>query len=171
MKKVLVIGSGGAGKSTFSRRLGALTGIKVFHLDKLYWQPNWTEPSKEEWRETVEKLLVKDEWILDGNFGGTADLRIEKCDTVILLDLPRMVCIYRVLKRRLKYRNTNRPDMTEGCDEKIDFEFLKWIWDYPKINKPRVEERMEKFASEKTIICLKSQTEVKSFFINLPKMK
>ena len=165
-KKILVIGSGGAGKSTFSRRLSELTGIEVFHLDQLYWKPNWAEPSKEEWRKTLENLLKKDEWIMDGNFGGTMDLRLSACDTAIFLDLPRTVCLYRVLKRRLKYRNTNRPDMTEGCDEKIDFEFLKWIWDYPKTKKPAVEEKLQKFENEKTIIRLKSQREVDDFFIN-----
>ncbi len=163
MKKVLVIGSGGAGKSTFSRRLGALTGIKVFHLDKLYWQPNWTESPKAEWQKTLENLLVKDKWIMDGNFGGTIEIRLTACDTVILLDLPRTVCFYRVLKRRIKYRNTNRPDMTEGCNEKVDFEFLKWIWDYPKTKKPQIEEKLQKFKNEKTIIRLKSQKEIEEF--------
>ncbi|MCY7348255.1 MAG: DNA topology modulation protein [Pyrinomonadaceae bacterium] len=160
------MGSGGAGKSTFSRRLGEITGIEVFHLDKLYWRAGWIEPPKDEWRQTVEGYLKKESWIMDGNFGGTMDLRLAACDTAILLDLPRSVCLYRVLKRRLKYRNTNRPDMSEGCHEKIDYEFLKWIWDYPKTKKPRVEEKLKRFENEKTIIHLKSQREVEDFFAN-----
>lgn len=166
MKKVIVIGSGGAGKSTFSRRLGELTGIEVFHLDKLYWRAGWIEPPKDEWRQTVEDYLKKESWIMDGNFGGTMDLRLAACDTAILLDLPRSVCLYRVLKRRLKYRNTNRPDMSEGCHEQIDYEFLKWIWDYPKTKKLRVEEKLKRFENEKAIIRLKSQREVEEFFVN-----
>ncbi len=166
MKRVLVIGSGGAGKSTFSRRLSELTGIEVIHLDKLHWRVGWIEPPKDEWRNTVEDNLKKESWIMDGNFGGTIDLRLAACDTAILLDLPRTICLYRVLKRRLKYRGTNRPDMSEGCHEKIDYKFLKWIWDYPKKNYPRVEEKLLRFENEKTIVRLKSQREVEDFFVN-----
>ncbi len=167
MKKILVIGSGGAGKSTFSRRLGELTGIEVFHLDKLHWKPNWVEPPKDEWQRIIENLIEKDEWILDGNFGGTIERRLEKCDTAILLDLPRTVCLYRVLKRRLKFHGTNRPDMTVGCNEKIDLEFLGWIWNYPKMNKPRIEEKLKRIESKKMVIRLRSQKEVEKFFVKL----
>ena len=103
---------------------------------------------------------------MDGNFGGTMDLRLAACDTAILLDLPRLVCLYRVLKRRLKYHRTNRPDMTRGCYEKIDYEFLKWIWDYPKKNKPKVEEKLKRFEYEKKIIRLKSNRDVENFLMN-----
>jgi adenylate kinase family enzyme len=171
MKRILVIGSGGAGKSTFSRRLGEITGIEVFHLDKLYWKPNWTETPKAEWCKTLENLLEREAWIMDGNFGGTMNLRLAACDAAIFLDLPRTVCLCRVLKRRLTYRGTNRPDMTEGCHEKVDFEFLKWIWDYPKTKKPHVEEKLQRFENEKTIIRMKSKRQVESFFINLQKIK
>lgn len=165
MKRILVIGSGGAGKSTFSRCLSELTGIEVFHLDKLYWKPNWNEPSKAEWQKTLENLLEKEMWIMDGNFGGTLALRLAACDMAIFLDLPRTVCLQRVVKRRLTYRGTNRPDMSEGCHEKIDFKFLKWIWDYPKKNRPAIEEKLQKFENEKTIIRLKSQREVEDFLM------
>ena len=99
MKKVLVIGSSGAGKSTFSRRLSDLTGIEIIHLDKLHWKPNWTEPSKEEWKTTLEKAMCGETWIMDGNYSNTLDIRIPACDTVIFLETPPAVCVYRVLKR------------------------------------------------------------------------
>jgi adenylate kinase family enzyme len=167
MKKILVIGSGGAGKSIFSRRLGEKTGIEVIHLDKLYWCAGWLEPPKDEWRRTVETAVNGDEWIMDGNFGGTMEMRLAACDTAIFLEMPRTVCLYRILKRWLTYRNTNRPDMTEGCNEKIDFEFLKWIWEYPKKNRPAVEEKLKRFENDKTIIRLKSNAEVEDFFTKL----
>src|SRR5437870_13094901 len=131
MKRILVIGSGGAGKSYLARCLGENLGIDVIHLDRLYWQPNWTEPSKEDWRATVEKILGAEEWIIDGNFGGTMEMRIAAADTVIFLDLPRIVCIWRLLKRWMTYRKSSRPDMAMGCDEKIDLDLLKWVWRYP----------------------------------------
>jgi adenylate kinase family enzyme len=166
MKRILIIGSGGAGKSTFARILGEITEIEVFHLDRLFWRAGWIETPKDEWQKTLETLLERERWIMDGNFGGTIDLRLAACDTAILLDLPRTICLYRVLKRRLKYRNTNRPDMSEGCHEKVDYKFLRWIWDYPNKKKPRVEEKLKCFENEKTIIRLKSQREVEDFFVN-----
>jgi len=171
MKRVLIIGSGGAGKSTLAARLGEATGIEVIHLDKLHWKPNWTSPPKDEWRKTVSKALKKDEWIMDGNFGGTMELRLTACDTVIYLDFPRIICLYRAIKRALKYYNKTRPDMSEGCNEKIDFEFLSWVWNFPKTTKPVIEERLKRFGAGKTIIRLRSPREVEEFFRNLEKMK
>lgn len=167
MKKIMVIGSGGAGKSTFSRRLGDITGIEVIHLDKLHWLPGWTEPPKAEWRKIIEKNLAKDAWITDGNFGSTIEPRLEKCDTAILLDLPRAVCVYRALKRSLKYRGTTRPDMGAGCNEKFDLEFLRWIWNFPKKDKPRIEEKLKRFEDKVKIIRLKSNREIEEFFAGL----
>ncbi len=169
MKKVIIIGSGGAGKSTFARRLGAATGIEVFHLDKLYWKPNWTKTPKDEWAKIVENLLKKDEWIMDGNFGGTMEIRLAACDTAIFLDLPRYLCFYRTFKRWKMYWKTNRPDMTEGCNETIDLNFLQWIWSFPKTKKPKIEEILKRFENEKTIIRLRTSREVDDFLSKIPK--
>lgn len=170
MKKVLIIGSGGAGKSTFAGKLHQLTGIEIFHLDKLYWKPNWTETSKDEWRKTIEILTKKDSWIMDGNYSGTLEMRLAACDTVVFLDLPRALCVWRVLKRAAFYNKKVRPDMAEGCDEKLDFEyikFIKWIWDYPSRSKPKVEALLKQFQDTKQIIRLKTIAEVENFFFNL----
>ncbi len=171
MKRVLIIGSGGAGKSTLARGLGKATGIEVFHLDKLYWRAGWTEPPKDDWQKILENELEKDEWIMDGNFGGTMELRLQYCDTAIFLDFPRTVCIYRAVKRWAKYWKTNRPDMAEGCNEKIDLEFLGWIWNFQKTTKPKIEERLKRFENKKTIIYLRSPKEVENFLMNLKKME
>jgi adenylate kinase family enzyme len=165
MKRIVIIGCGGSGKSTLARRLGEILNLEVFHLDKLYWQPNWIEPPKDEWQKKVEELLKRDSWIMDGNFGGTMESRLLACDTAIFLDFSPSVCLYRVLKRRLKYRGTNRPDMTVGCNEKVDLEFLLWIWNYRKIKKPAVEEKLNKLSHEKAIFHLKSQKEVENFLL------
>lgn len=166
MKKVLVIGSSGAGKSTFARRLGEISEIEVIHLDKLHWRSGWVEPAKDEWRKTVEDNLKKESWIMDGNYSGTLALRLEKCDTIIFLDFPRTVCSWRVIKRFFLYRKEIRPDMAEGCAEKFDWEFVKWTWNYPNRSKPRVEELLKQVESEKTIIRLRSKKEVEDFFVN-----
>lgn len=167
MKRVLVIGSAGAGKSTFARKLGEKTGLEVIHLDKLYWKPNWVETTdKVEWRRVVAEALEGESWIIDGNYGDTLEMRLEPSDTVILLDFSRYVCIWRVVKRFILYRNGTRPDMAEGCNEQLDWEFLKWVWDYPKRSKPKVEALLTRFENEKTIIRLSSNTEIENFLAN-----
>jgi adenylate kinase family enzyme len=171
MKRILIIGSSGAGKSTFARRLHKTSNIKLVHLDQLFWKPNWVESSKDEWRKTVEQIVKGDEWIMDGNYSATLEPRIEACDTIIFLDLPPAVCVYRILKRVAFYKKGSRPDMAEGCDERFDFSFLRWVWDYPNRTKPKVEALLEKHRSGKTVFHLKSNKEVESFFVNFEKNK
>ncbi len=166
MKKIIVIGSGGAGKSTFAKRLGKALGIEVIHLDRLYWKPNWVKTPKDEWPKIVEELLKGESWIMDGNFGGTREMRMRACDTIIFLDIPRRVCLYRILKRFVVYRGRSRPDMTGGCNEKFDLEFLLWVWNYPNRTKPRLAAMLEQFKNEKTIIWLRSTKEIEDFFDN-----
>lgn len=163
MKKIAIIGSGGSGKSTLARKLGELLHIEVFHLDALFWNPGWVGTSKQEQRVVQEELVEKETWIFDGNYGGTMDIRLNKADTIIFLDIPRTVCAYRVLKRWIQYRNKTRPDMGEGCEERISLEFLKWVWEYPKTKRPAILKKMDSFSKEKKVIILKSPKEVESF--------
>lgn len=167
MKRVLIIGSGGSGKSTLAGRLGEITGIEVIHLDRLHWKPGWTKPEKDEWQETVRQALAKESWIIDGNYGGTLETRMTAADTVIFLDFPRTVCTWRALKRFAQYRGTNRPDMTEGCNEKFDLEFLSWIWNFPSRAKPKIESQLNKFQDKIKIIRLRSPIEVEKFIDDL----
>lgn len=169
MRKILVIGSSGAGKSTLARKLGTKTGIKIIHLDKIYWKPNWTEPSKDEWRETLEHVMrEEDSWIMDGNFSGTFDIRLSAADMVIFLDMPPLICVWRVLKRVVFSYNRTRADMAEGCPEKFDLEFLKWIWNFEKRSKAKMEKLLAQYENEKAIVRLKSKKEVANFLRDLP---
>jgi adenylate kinase family enzyme len=167
VKKVLVIGSGGAGKSTFSRRLGGRLGLEVIHLDTAFWRPGWQPTPKDEWARKVEELIRRESWVMDGNFSGTLEKRLAACDTVVFLDLPRIVCVWRALKRRMMYRNTSRPDMAEGCREKFDLEFLLWVWNYPTRSRPKVLALLEKYAEGKEIIRLGSSAEAERFLNRL----
>ncbi|MDQ3713515.1 MAG: DNA topology modulation protein [Acidobacteriota bacterium] len=167
MKKILIIGSSGAGKSTFARRLGAATGLTVVHLDQLYWKPNWVEPSKDEWKETVAEVLENEAWIIDGNYSGTLDLRMRYADAIIFLDFPPTICVWRVLKRVAIYRRGKRPDMPAGCDERFDWDFVKLTWNYPTRSKPRVESLLNNCQDKIKVIRLKSNREIENFFANL----
>lgn len=167
MQKIAVIGSSGAGKSQLSRWMGEILGLPVVHLDKEYWLPGWTEPTKDEWRHRVEDLVKRGSWIIDGNFGGTMEIRIAAADTVVFLDLPRSLCVWRTIKRVITYRKETRPDMADGCGEKFDLKFLKWIWDFPKRTRPRILERLAAVEGQKPVFRLRSRKEVSGFLDGL----
>ena len=163
MKRIIIIGSGGAGKSTLARQLGEQLQLDVYHLDALMWRPGWVMAPREERIDIQQQLVKKNEWIIDGNFENTLELRLQAADTVILIDLPRIVCVYRVLKRVARYRGTTRPDMGASCDEKLDFAFLKWVWNFPDVQRPEMLKRIAHYSHEKQIIVLKSRKDVQNF--------
>lgn len=167
MQKVLVIGSCGSGKSAFSRRLAEIIQLPLIHLDSHYWRPGWIEPTKDVWREQVVELLKGERWIIDGNYSGTMDMRLAACDTVLFLDLPRHVCTWRVLKRAARYRGRTRPDLAEGCPEKIDLAFLKWTWSYPTRSRPKVLGRLKRVEHTVEIITFRTAREVDRFLVDL----
>lgn len=167
VKKIALIGSGGSGKSTLARKLGKKLNIEVYHLDALLWKPNWTPTSKEEQRNIQNELVKKDQWIIDGNYSGTMDIRLNAADAIILVDISRVRCVYRVLKRMIQYRGKSRPDMAEGVNERLDFEFIKWVWYYPKTKKPLVLKKLELLPNNKKVIILKSPKEVRLFLENI----
>ena len=167
MQRVLVIGSGGAGKSTLARRLGERLGLPVIHLDAHYWQPGWVETPTEAWTAQVARLVGEEAWVMDGNYSGTLDLRIPAADTIVFLDLPRLVCLWRVVRRRLAFHGRVRPDVPPGCPERISWEFIDWIWTYPGRRRPRVLERLRAVEHEKQVVVLRSAGEVERFIESL----
>ena len=112
----MVTGLAGSGKSTFSRALSAKTGLPVVHLDVHFWKPGWVEPSEDEWREKQRCLITSDEWIVDGNYHATLDLRLRRADTVVFLDTPWWVCAWRALVRGVRKRPVGFQ-LPNGCDE------------------------------------------------------
>jgi adenylate kinase family enzyme len=169
MRKLLLIGPGGAGKSTLATRLGASLGLPVHHLDALYWRPGWQAPAREEWLATLAPLLAQDAWVMDGNFGGTLDERLAAADTAILLDLPPLLCLGRALRRRWRYRGRHRPDMAPGCLEKIDFEFVWWILGYRHRKVPTLLPKLRAWATApgRRLVVLRSPREVEAFIRSL----
>lgn len=135
MEKILIIGCSGSGKSTLARQLGEKMNIPLIHLDQLWWRPGWTHITREEFVAAVAQEMKKPRWILDGDFNSTLEQRLPGCDTVLYLDFNRFVCLYGVVKRVLTSRGTVRPDMCEGCPERFDWDFLKWIWKWRRNNR------------------------------------
>ncbi len=167
MNRIMVMGvSAGVGKSTFAAKLGEQLNINVYHLDVLHWKPNWIEAPKEEFRASQKEIVAQDNWIIEGNYKSTYDIRAQKADTIIYLELPLIVCLYRVIKRWILNIGKARPDMGEGCKEKLDYEFLKFIVTTYSSRKKKMESRFEAFRKtgpEKKIIRLKSKKEIKSY--------
>jgi adenylate kinase family enzyme len=163
MRRIMIIGSGGAGKSTLAVRIGERLGLPVVHLDSHYWNAGWVPTPDDVWGDRVQELVGRDEWVMDGNYGGTLELRLAACDTVIFLDMSRALCLARVVKRWVRYRGRTRPDMTDGCPEQIDREFLKWIWTYPVRSRPRIMRKLEALSPEKRVVIIRSRGELERF--------
>ncbi|WP_217695157.1 hypothetical protein [Marinobacterium stanieri] len=154
MKKIAVIGSSGSGKSTFSALLGKELNLPVHHLDQLYWKPNWVKPPKEDWIKVQSSICDSEYWIIDGNYQSTLDIRLKACDTVIFLDVNRYACIYRVLKRIIF--SSKRQYLADGCNERFDIDFIKFIWEYPEKSKPVIMDKLKALKSKKRVIIAKS---------------
>jgi len=167
MKRVLVIGLSGAGKSWLARRMGEKTGLPVIHLDSEYWLPGWTNPQKRSWVARVRRLVSRKRWIMDGNFGGTQDLRMKRADTIIFLDFPRWRCFLNVFRRWATYYGRRRPDLAPGCPEQLDFEFLKWVWGFHEKTRPALQKRLRKFKRGRRIVILRSPREIRLFLARI----
>ena len=162
MERIQNMGCSGAGKSTLARNLGEKTGLPVVHIDRLFWKSGWVESTKAEIDEKILREVSKDRWILDGNYSRTLQARLDRCDLVIYLDFPRWFCIVSVIRRYLQNAGQIRPDMAEGCPEKIDWEFLRWIWTYNRKHRTKFLEMLGRMPEEKVVI-LKNRKAVNQY--------
>ena len=161
LKKIIVIGCPGSGKSTVSRALHNKTGIPLYHLDMMYWNADKTTVEKSVFLERLSAVLEKDEWIIDGNYGSTMELRMAACDTVFFLDYPLDVCLDGIRARRGKPR-----DDMPWIESDEDTEFVEFIKSYNDQQKPIVTALLEKY-SEKNIFIFHSREEAEMFLSRL----
>lgn len=123
----MVAGCCGAGKSSLSRKLAKMTGLPLIHLDQEYWQAGWVETNTKEWRAKVQTLTQKEQWIMDGNYSGTWDLRLPRAELVIYLRFSLFLLLYRALGRIITNYGKVRADMAPGCPERFSFSFILFI--------------------------------------------
>jgi adenylate kinase family enzyme len=145
MKRVVIVGCPGAGKSTFAKKLHERTGLPLVHLDFYHHQRQHNYyTDKPAWISRVKTLMRPEQWIIDGNYMSTIPERFRAADTIIFLDLPRWLCVYRVAKRRFHYRNKRRDDMPSDWTEKANIAFLKYVWHFNRHDKPKLVSEINK---------------------------
>ena len=166
MERILIVGNSGAGKSTMARALSEKTGLPVVHLDRLFWRENWQHIAREEFDALLRQELEKPQWIIDGNYDRTVSMRLAYCDTVIYLDYPRWQCLLGVVKRVITSYGKVRPDMADGCPERFDWEFMKYVWNYNRDNRDKLFHKLDNLENGKVIL-LKNRKEGKAFLRNL----
>ena len=143
-RRIMILGYSGSGKSTLATQLGSAIGAPVLHLDTVHWLPDWKERTDQDAEKIVNDFLdTHESWVIDGNYHAMAfQRRLDSADRILILNVNRFTCLYRAVRRWLQYRHSSRPDMTEGCNEKIDAEFLWWLlW------KGRSQERARQYQS------------------------
>jgi len=163
MKRIIVIGVCGAGKSTFAKKLSKILDIQLYHLDKLWFKANWVERTKKEFDADLKQIIEEETWIIDGNYNRTIPMRIEKADTIIYLDYSTSRALKGVFKRRFQYMFKQRDDVAEGCKENINWEFLKFVLNFRKDFRPKTMKLIENLEESKRLIIFKNDKEADLF--------
>ena len=161
MQRVVILGCGGSGKSTLARRLGARTGLPVVHLDRCFWKPGWVPTPEDEWRAVQTELVAADRWIIDGNYSLTLDVRLPRADTVIFFDFATWRTVSRVLWRTT--RDLGKETQADGCPEKFEWSFIKWVATYRGRSLPRTIAAITKDAAHAHLHVLRRPRDVERF--------
>lgn len=169
VRRIAVIGCGGAGKTTLANELGSRLCLPVLHIDGFYWQDRpgigRVESTPEEWRRIHEELVSGERWVIDGMKLGVLQARLAAADMVVFIDLPAWQCLGGVLKRRLRFRGQMRPDT--GVYDRISVEFLRWIWSFHRTARPRLLELLNACSCQ--VVTLQSRGQVRTFLRSVPR--
>lgn len=169
MDRIVIFGFSGGGKSTLARKMGEILGIEPLHFDAIHWLPNWVESTVEYKQEKVKPVLERDRWIIEGNYRKIYwQERLILADTIIFVDVNRFTCLWQAWQRSRIYKGKTRPDMGEGCIEKFDLEFAKWVLFKGRKKRKKYLETMEFLKSKgKDTYILKSRKDINKFLEGL----
>jgi len=167
MRRIMLVGCGGAGKSRLARLLGQKLALPVIHLDVHFWRPGWQAPEHEAWRAQLSALVAGSNWVMEGNYINTFDIRMPRADSLVWLDYPRTTCMRRVLMRTLKGYGRTRPDLAPECPERFDREFLSFVWNFQRTQNPRIVAGIDQFGGHLHVTRLGTDHEVEDFLARL----
>lgn len=160
VERLLVIGCSGSGKSTLARRLGERLGLPYVSMDReIFWLPGWQQRPRAEALERLQGIVAQERWILDGTSPGTLPLRLPRTHLVLWLRPPRWLSVYGVVSRWLRYRGRSRPEMAEGCPERLSREFLAYVWNFERTESPEIAENLAAYGRDVPVCVLKSRAE------------
>ena len=166
MEKIVILGSSGAGKSTLAKKLGSILKIKVFHMDRFCWLRGWKGKTGDTRIDILQELVRGKQWIIEGTYLDSSAPRLEAADTIIFLDTPPLLCLWRIIKRHWEYCDRPRRDIPKGCTDKLTlFRMLK-VLAFPLIGRRTLDKKLHKYES-KRIIRLHSDEEVKGFLAQI----
>ena len=168
MNRIVIVGSGGSGKSTLAAQMGLALGLEVTHLDSVFWKPGWVRISATEQETVVSKILGRSKWIIDGDHLRTQPARFRAADTIIFLDFPRWLCLWRTVTRFFVYRGRSRTGMAADCPERLNWALLRWVWRYSLDNRRQVLENIGRYGGYCQVVTLRSPKEVRQFLGTLP---
>jgi adenylate kinase family enzyme len=169
MKKIILIGISGSGKSTFGRALSEKLQLPITHLDSIFHLPGGAMMDHALFKEKQIELMKQPAWILDGNYGSSLDIRVAEADTIFWLDFPPLLSTLQVLKRSWKYRKdkSTQPDMPEYFEEHLFsreyWDFIKFILTFNKYERPKIAKALQRKKPETTLIVFKNRKEVHAF--------
>ncbi|MCO5148214.1 MAG: AAA family ATPase [Aquamicrobium sp.] len=167
-RRILVIGCSGSGKSTLAQALAARLGSPYISMDReFFWLPGWILRERGEVRRLIAEAVAGERWVMDGTSPGTLDLRLPRADMVIWLRMPRLLCIARVVRRRILHSGRSRPEMAPGCPEKIDYEFLHYIWNFERTETPEIHAALARHGPDVPVVTLSSPAEVRDLLARL----
>lgn len=164
MRRIIVVGSQGSGKTRLSLALGRKLGLPVIHLDVLYWCPGWKPSDTEDFRARVAQAIAGDSWIIDGSFSGLClDLTVARADQLVFIERPRWLCMWRVLWRSAFQRGGGRTDLPEGCPEEFDWSIVKQAWRWNIDRAPRIEIERLQYGAHVPIVRLYDDRQIAAF--------
>jgi adenylate kinase family enzyme len=169
MRRVLVMGCSGSGKSTFAQALAANLGLPLVSLDALFWQPGWVEPDKGAFTVRVNEAVAGEAWVIDGNYlshGG--EERLARADTICWFDLPTATCLWGVLRRTFASYGRVRAEMAPGCPERFDAAFYRYVWTYRRIQRPRMIAWLDGLRAGQRLVTFASRAEARAFLAAVP---
>lgn len=168
MQRVLVVGIPGGGKTTLAMKLAEKTGLPLIELDQVFWRPGWKVTPRDEWRMKLTQMVAEPRWIIAGHYGNSLDIRLPRADTVIICDRNRVTALRRAAMRMLVSYGRQREGMAEGCPERFELDFFRYIWRFNDRERPRLIRALSDYGAHATIHLIPRNSTAHQFLASVP---